>query len=135
MTVAGSEVKLKLATPIAHNDGSVKVSYTKPRSGAVIEDVLGNDLAMFPDRAVTNNSTVPRVSIAAVHADASPLFAHAEFTVTRSNTGTDPLDVELAVKQTDTYLGSTTQTITILAGETWRRGYSRASTQATRAAT
>ena len=122
VTVDGSEVKLKLAAPIAHNDGSVKVSYTKPGSGAVIEDVLGNDLATFPDRAVTNNSTVPRVSIAAVHADASPLFAHAEFTVTRSNTGTDPLDVELAVTQTDTYLGSTTQTITILAGDTMATG-------------
>ena len=122
VTVDGSEVKLKLAAPIAHNDGSVNVSYTKPGSGAVIEDVLGNALATFPDRAVTNNSTVPRVSIAAVHADASTLFAHAEFTVTRSNTGTDPLDVELAVTQTDTYLGSTTQTITILAGDTMATG-------------
>ena len=117
VAVSGSVVTLKLATPIAHNDGSPKVSYTKPPSGSVIEDAIGNDAASFMDQAVTNNSTAPRVSITAVHADASPLFAHAEFTVTRSNTGTE-LDVAIAITQTDTYLDSTTQTITIPGGDT-----------------
>ena len=86
VTVSGSTVALKLAVPITHNDGSVKVSYEKPGTGAVIEDANGNDAAGFTDRAVTNNSAVPRVSIEAVHADASPGIAHAEFRVTRSNT-------------------------------------------------
>ena len=117
VTVSGSTVKLKLAAPIAHNDTAVKVSYAKPTSGTVIEDVLGNDLATFPDRAVTNNSTVPRVSIAAVYADASPAIARAEFRVTRSNTGA-ALSVNVAVTQADSYLFSTTQTITISAGNT-----------------
>ena len=117
VAVSGSVVTLKLATPVAHNDGSLKVSYAKPSSGSVIEDANGNDAASFPDQAVTNNSTVPRVSIVAVYPDASPLLAHAEFTVTRSNTGTE-LDVAITITQTDTYLDSTTQTITIPAGDT-----------------
>ena len=117
VAVSGSTVKLKLAAPIAHNDTAVKVSYTKPTSGTVIEDVLGNDLATFPDRAVTNDSTVPRVSIAAVYADASPAIAEAEFRVTRSNTGAT-LTVNVAVTQAASYLFSTTQTITISAGNT-----------------
>ena len=117
VAVSGSVVTLKLATPVAHNDGSLKVSYEKPGSGSVIEDAAGNDAASFMDQTVTNDSIVPRVSIAADHADASPLFAHAEFTVTRSNTGTE-LDVAIAITQADTYLGSTTQTITIPGGDT-----------------
>ena len=88
VTVSGSTVALKLAAPIAHNDGSVKVTYTKPGTGAVIEDANGNDAADFTDRAVTNNSTVPRVSIERVHADASSLIARPVFLVRRSNTGT-----------------------------------------------
>ena len=66
VAVTGSTVVLTLATPAAHDDGSVKVSYTKPTSGSVIEDTNGNDAANLTDQAVANNSTVPRVSIAAV---------------------------------------------------------------------
>ena len=52
VTVSGSTVVLTLATPIAHNDGSVKVKYDKPTTGAVIEDATGNDAAGFPYRTV-----------------------------------------------------------------------------------
>ncbi|MCW8177937.1 SwmB domain-containing protein, partial [Verminephrobacter aporrectodeae] len=39
---------------------TVTVSYTKPASGAVVQDAAGNDAANFSDRAVTNNtSTTP----------------------------------------------------------------------------
>ena len=120
VTVNGSTVTLKLAAPIAHNDTAVKVSYTKPGAGSVIEDAIGNDLETFPDQDVTNNSTVPRVSMVAVHTDASPGIADAEFTVTRSNTDTGALVVDIAVTQAATYLDSTTQTITIPAGDTMK---------------
>ncbi|WP_265283517.1 SwmB domain-containing protein, partial [Verminephrobacter aporrectodeae] len=38
---------------------TVKVSYTKPTSGAVIQDAVGNDAVSFSDRAVTNNTPAP----------------------------------------------------------------------------
>ena len=116
--VAGSTVTLELATPIAHNDTAVKVSYEKPTSGAVIEDVLGNDLETFPDQDVTNNSTIPRVSVEAVYPDASSLIALPVLRVTRSNTGTDALRVTLDVTETDDYVDLVQEAITIEAGDT-----------------
>ena len=116
--VAGSTVKLKLASPIAHNDGAVKVSYEKPTSGAVIEDALGNDLETFPDQDVTNNSTVPRVSVEAVYPDASSLIALPVLRITRSNVGTDNLRVTLEVTETDDYVDLMQEDITIEAGDT-----------------
>ena len=115
--VAGSTVTLKLATPIAHNDTAVKVSYEKPTSGAVIEDVLGNDLETFPDQDVTNNSTAPRVSVE-VYPDASSLIALPVLRVTRSNTGTDALRVTLDVTETDDYVDLVQEDISIEAGDT-----------------
>ena len=116
--VAGSTVTLKLATPIAHNDTAVKVSYEKPTSGAVIEDVLGNDLETFPDQDVTNTSTIPRVSVEAVYPDASSLIALPVLRVTRSNTGTDNLLVTLDVTKTDDYVDLVQDEITIETGDT-----------------
>ena len=116
--VAGSTVTLKLATPIAHNDIAVKVSYEKPTSSAVIEDVLGNDLETFPDQDVTNNSTIPRVSVEAVYPDASSLIALPVLRVTRSNTGTDNLLVTLDVSETDDYVDLVQEEITIETGDT-----------------
>ena len=116
VTVSGSTVALKLAVPIAHNDGSVKVSYAKPGTGSVIEDANGNDAAAFADQNVTNSSTIPRVSITAVYPDATPGIAHAEFRVTRSSSGGTALTVNIGITQAAAYLESTTQTITILGG-------------------
>ena len=119
VAVTGATVVLTLATPAANNDGSVKVSYTKPTSGSVVEDANGNDAANLTDEAVTNNSTVPRVSIAAVHPDASPAIAQAVFEVTRSNVdANNALDVTIEFTQVDTWYFSTTQTITIGSGAT-----------------
>ena len=119
VAVTGSTVVLTLATPAAHDDGSVKVSYTKPTSGSVIEDTNGNDAANLTDQAVANNSTVPRVSIAASHPDTSPAIAPVELKVTRSNVDTDnALDVTIEFTQVDTWYSSTTQTITINSGAT-----------------
>ncbi len=118
VTVSGSTVVLKLAAPIAHNDGSVKVTYEKPGTGAVIEDANGNDAADFTDRAVTNNSAVPRVSIERVHADASSLIAHAVFRIRRSNMGTEDLDVDLSLTPAGTYIDLTGTTTVIASGQT-----------------
>ena len=97
----------------------MKVNYAKPGSGAVLEDLAGNDLASFGDQNVTNGSTVPRVSIARLHPDASPGIAHAEFRVTRSNTDADnALTVNIEFSQGETYLDAVTQTISIPPGQT-----------------
>ena len=92
VSVSGSTVVLTLDSPIAHNDGSVKVTYDKPGSGAVIEDANGNEAPGFTDQSVTNNSLIPRVSIEALFPDASPAIANPKFKVTRSNTGADALE-------------------------------------------
>ena len=118
VTVSGSTVVLKLAVPITHNDSSVKVSYEKPGTGAVIEDANGNDAADFTDRAVTNNSTAPRVSIERVYADASSLIANPVFRIRRSNTGTALLDVELSLTQTDMYVDLSDTSTVIASGQT-----------------
>ena len=99
VSVTGSTVVLKLAQPILHDHAMVKVSYTKPGSGAVIEDLAGNDAADFTDQAVTNNSTVPRVSIEAVESDATPGLANPVFKVTRSNRSNAELTVNLTITQ------------------------------------
>ena len=120
VSVSGRTVVLTLATPIAHNDSDLKVSYEKPGTGGVIEDANGNDAASFTDLAVVNNSSLPRVSIRAVHDDATPGIAHAEFEVTRSNTGTEDLTVNFTITQDDSYLDldSTVLTFDIPAGQT-----------------
>ena len=120
VTVSGSTVVLKPAVPIAHNDGSVKVRYDKPATGAVIEDANGNDAASFPDRAVPNNSTAPRVSIEAVYDDASSLIANPVFRVRRSNTGSTNLIVNVSRSQTANYVQSIDSTILIQSGQTER---------------
>ena len=98
VTVSGSTAVLKMAKPIAHNDGSVTVKYDKPGSGSVLQDAPGNDLASFTDTAVTNNSTIPRVSISTTDTDWTPTLAHADFTLTRSNTdSTNDLNVDYEV--------------------------------------
>ena len=118
VTVSSSTVTLKLAAPIAHNDTAVKVSYAKPTSGSVIEDAAGNDLATFPDQAVTNNSIAPRVSIEAVYPDVSSLIALPVVRVTRSNIGTDPLSVRLDITQDDNYASNADTGFSIPAGNT-----------------
>ncbi|MCW5321242.1 hypothetical protein D5039_08745 [Verminephrobacter aporrectodeae subsp. tuberculatae] len=85
---------------------TVKVSYTKPASGAVVQDAAGNDAVSFSEQAVTNNTpaatdtTPPAFSSAAVNGsqlvityteantlDAAALAGSAGFTVS-SSTGT-----------------------------------------------
>ena len=118
VAVSGRTVTLTLAAPAAHND-TLTLGYTAPTGADAtpLEDLAGNDAADFSARAVTNNSGIPRVSIAAVYPDATPGIADPVFRVTRSNTDADnELTVTLAFTQTETYIAST-GTITIPAGQ------------------
>ena len=107
VSISGSTVVLTLDRLIAHNDGSVKVTYDKPSSGDVIEDASLNDAPGFMDQSVTNNSAIPRVSIMALFPDASPVIADPEFKFTRSNTGTGALEVALEMSQTGNHMSPT----------------------------
>ncbi|MCW8167167.1 hypothetical protein D8B22_18755, partial [Verminephrobacter aporrectodeae subsp. tuberculatae] len=52
---AAKTVTLTLSRAVAHAE-TVRVSYTKPATGAVVQDAAGNDAANFSDQAVTNNT-------------------------------------------------------------------------------
>ncbi|MCW8167369.1 hypothetical protein D8B21_21495, partial [Verminephrobacter aporrectodeae subsp. tuberculatae] len=67
-------VTLTLSRAVASTE-TVTVSYTKPASGAVVQDAAGNDAVSFSNQAVTNNTpaptdtTPPVFSSAAVNGD------------------------------------------------------------------
>ncbi|MCW8167251.1 hypothetical protein D8B21_20820, partial [Verminephrobacter aporrectodeae subsp. tuberculatae] len=108
VSATGKTVTLTLSRAVANTE-TVTVSYTKPESGAVVQDAAGNDAANFSDRAVTNNTpttpapadtTPPVFSSAVVNGDqlvltyieansldAAALTGNAGFTVS-SRTGT-----------------------------------------------
>ena len=112
VAVTGSTVVLTLSRPIAHSDTSVKVSYTVP-TNSPIEDAGNNPAGALTDQAVDNNSTVPYVSIVALHDDATPGIAEPVFRVTRSLVSTDELEVKFTITQGTEYFRSTTHTIDI----------------------
>ena len=61
VSISGSNVSLTMATAI-ESGSTVSVTYTKPASGSVLEDVAGNDMASFDTAGSitpTNNSTIP----------------------------------------------------------------------------
>ncbi|MCW8177966.1 SwmB domain-containing protein, partial [Verminephrobacter aporrectodeae] len=51
-------VTLTLSRAVANTE-TVTVSYTKPESGAVVQDAAGNDAVSFSSQAVTNNTPAP----------------------------------------------------------------------------
>ena len=69
-------VTLKLATPAAE-DEAVTVTYTKPGTGAVLEDPAGNDAPDFSDHSTVNNSVKPRIRIGALYVESTrPLISN-----------------------------------------------------------
>ena len=117
VSISGAEVSLTFDKPFAHND-ALTVTYTKPGTNP-IQDAAGNDAPEFTTPLdVTNDSTIPRISITAVRTEATPGLANAEFRVTRSNTSSTPLDVQITFTQDDDYLSSTSGSITIDANAT-----------------
>ncbi|MCW8171712.1 hypothetical protein D8B22_22120, partial [Verminephrobacter aporrectodeae subsp. tuberculatae] len=75
---ADKTVTLTLSRAVTQAE-TVKVNYTKPASGAVVQDAAGNDAVSFSDQAVTNNTpatpaaptdnTAPVFNSAAVNGD------------------------------------------------------------------
>ena len=103
VTVTGSAVALNFAMGIAHNDTNVKVSYAAPTTGGKLQDRAGNALASFADQAVTNNSTVPRVSIRAIYPDVSPVIAFPWFEFKASTASSEEIKLSLELEQTEDY--------------------------------
>ena len=56
--IGGKTVTLTLSTALVSTDGSLKVSYTKPTTGAAnkLVDATGNETAAFTDQTVTNST-------------------------------------------------------------------------------
>ena len=56
-SISGATVTLTLATPVVSTD-TVTVSYTRPTTGTAntLQDIAGNEVADFADRAVTNET-------------------------------------------------------------------------------
>ena len=55
VAISGSVVTLTLASPVVTGN-TVTVGYTKPVSGAVLQDVAGNDAMTIVPQTVTNNT-------------------------------------------------------------------------------
>ena len=56
---ATTTVVLTLSPAVAYEEENVKVSYTKPQTGPVIEDLAGNDAADLTNEDVTNDTPNP----------------------------------------------------------------------------
>ncbi|WP_265655682.1 SwmB domain-containing protein, partial [Verminephrobacter aporrectodeae] len=94
-------VTLTLSRAVAATE-TVTVSYTKPESGAVVQDAAGNDAVSFSDRAVTNNTssaTIPDTLTTIASVECSDLVLSANETCTYTIVFTravDPLTFSLA---------------------------------------
>ena len=98
-SISGRTVVLTLATAVVPTDGSIKVSYTKPTTGADnrIKDADNRETDSFSDQAVTNNTVVvPTITIAAGTSPVTEGTA-ASFTVTASPAPGANLTVKLTV--------------------------------------
>uniref|UniRef100_UPI0002377785 SwmB domain-containing protein n=1 Tax=Verminephrobacter aporrectodeae TaxID=1110389 RepID=UPI0002377785 len=58
VSATAKTVTLTLSRAVANTE-TVTVSYTKPATGAVVQDAAGNDAASFSSQAVTNNTPAP----------------------------------------------------------------------------
>ncbi|MCW8171271.1 hypothetical protein D8B22_19710 [Verminephrobacter aporrectodeae subsp. tuberculatae] len=124
---ADKTVTLTLSRAVTQAE-TVKVNYTKPASGAVVQDAAGNDAVSFSEQAVTNNTpaapaaptdnTAPVFNSAAVNGDqlvisyteantldAAALPGNAGFTVS-SSTGT-------AITVSSAVVHATAKTVTL----------------------
>ena len=119
VSVSGSSVTLTLASAVPAGE-TVTVSYTAPTGDGAspLQDALGNPVAAFSDRAVTN-ATASRVSIAA----SSPAVTEgraAAFTLRRTGGDTTvALTVAVSVSEAGSVLsGTPDSSVTFAAGAT-----------------
>ena len=99
-SISGYTVVLTLADAVVATDGSVKVSYTKPTTGAdnKLEDADGNETDSFGDQVVTND-TPPVITITGGGAVTEGTAA--KFTVTANVAPRVHLTVNLSVADAD----------------------------------
>ncbi|WP_265652849.1 SwmB domain-containing protein, partial [Verminephrobacter aporrectodeae] len=136
-------VTLTLSRAVANGE-TVHVSYTKPATGAVVQDAAGNDAADFGNRAVSNNTpdtTPPAIHSATVTGDQlvltytetnsldpAALAGNAGFTVS-STTGT-PITVRSATVSATDKTVTLTLSRAVANGETVHVSYTKPATGA-----
>ncbi|MCW8209384.1 hypothetical protein D8B24_20775, partial [Verminephrobacter aporrectodeae subsp. tuberculatae] len=100
---AANTVTLTLSRAVTQEE-TVSLSYTKPATGAVVQDAAGNDAADFSGRAVTNDT--PATVITAV----VPAGKVAAASTGEGTTSTGSIDIEIEITIADSALtaGETT---------------------------
>ena len=102
VAVSGSSVTLTLAsTP----SGTVKVSYTPPATGDVLQDATGNKVAAIVSQSAVTDVTAPTLSASSPADNATTFAANANLTLTFSETvvlGTGNIVITNAATPTDT---------------------------------
>ena len=86
----------------------MRVSYSPPSTGDVIQDRSANAAAAFSNRAVVNNSALPTVSIRSLHRQASSFVASPVFRFSASQVPAADIPLEMSLAQTDVYVPSDT---------------------------
>ncbi|MCW8170863.1 hypothetical protein D8B22_17530, partial [Verminephrobacter aporrectodeae subsp. tuberculatae] len=97
---AANTVTLTLSRAVTKEE-TVSLSYTKPATGAVVQDAAGNDAADFSGRAVTNDT--PATVITAIE-PASKVAAAS----TEADTTADPIDLTITIADNALTTGETT---------------------------
>ncbi|MCW8177294.1 hypothetical protein D8B25_18540, partial [Verminephrobacter aporrectodeae subsp. tuberculatae] len=101
---AANTVTLTLSRAVTQEE-TVSLSYTKPATGAVVQDAAGNDAADFSGRAVTNDT--PATVIAAIE-PASKVAAASTEADTGAPVNTGPIDLEITIADSALTTGETT---------------------------
>ena len=128
-SISGAAVTLTLATELVSTDAGVKVSYTKPTSGAnnKLADAAGNEVASFADRTVSSpelsisvsSSSIAEAagtSIVTVGTGAGPTFSSNQtITLTLSGTATVTDDYTISSTSLTLAAGAATVTATVTA--------------------
>lgn len=116
-TVTDAFVALTLADRLVVTDDLVKVSYAKPGSGDVLEDLAGNDVGNFTDQAVTNQSRANQRPVTANPIPNQEVIVGVPFsfmvpTDTFSDPDDDPLTIDFLSKPGFVSFNSATLTFT-----------------------
>ena len=123
-SISGAAVTLTLATALVSTDAGVKVSYTKPTSGAnnKLADAAGNEVASFADRTVSSpelsisvsSSSIAEAagtSIVTVGTGAGPTFSSNQ-TITLTLSGTATVTDDYTISSTSLTLAAGAASIT-----------------------
>ena len=106
VSVGGKAVTLTLGSAVEQG-GIVTVSYAAPAQSDAprIQDAAGNEAAGLAGATVSNHA-LPVVSVTADFDVATPYLDDIVFTLTRTGTATEVLEVDLSLSQTEVYYQS-----------------------------